>query len=178
MKKFAIATTMALAALSAQAANYVSVTQESVQSRSGGADSSVSYLRGGKDFGNYSLNLQSRVARFDTGTTSSSMEATLSNKNVSMFGITPFIGAARNISSNYTYGLVGLTAGAKIGPGFAMAGVKTRVGSTETVDTKQTVTFASYSVPVAKDISVSLGANRSSQDIKEKGVSVGVSFGF
>lgn len=179
MKKFAIASIMALSALASQAANYVSMAQETVDSRSGGAGSSVTYLRGGKDLGDYSLNLQSRVARFDTGTTSSTVEATVSNKKVSAFGITPFVGVARNISSAYTYGIVGASTGWQVGPGFLAVGARTRVGSTESGDrTKQTLAFASYGIPVAKDITLSLGATRSAQDIKEKGVSVGLSFGF
>ena len=182
MKKIAIAL-LAFAAMTAQAANYVQVEQENVKGRQGAGGSSVSYLRAGKDLGNYSLGFQARTARFDAGGTASSLETTLSNKNVSLFGITPFIGAGHDFGGDatrpsYNYGLVGATAGAKVGPGFAMAGVKTRVGSSETVNTKQTVTFVSYAVPVAKDVSVNVGASRSSQDIKEKGVSVGVSFGF
>lgn len=183
MKKIAIAF-LAFAAMTAQAANYVQVEQENVKGRQGADGSSVSYLRAGKDLGNYSLGLQARTARFDAGGTASSLESTLSNKNVSLFGITPFVGVGHDFGGDatkpsYNYGLVGATAGAKVGPGFALAGVKTRVGSTEdAARTKQTVSFVSYAVPVAKDVSVNVGASRSSQDIKEKGVSVGVSFGF
>lgn len=183
MKKFAIASIMALAAVAASAANFVQVEQEHVNGRQGATGSEVSYVRFGKDIGNYSLGVQSRTARFDGGGTASSLETTLANKNVSVFGITPFVGVGHDFGgstagSDYTYGLVGATAGAKIGPGFALAGVKTRVGSTEATNTKQTVTFASYSVPVAKDTAVNVGVSRSAQDIKERGVSVGVSFGF
>ena len=183
MKKiFAI---LALAISStAFAANFVQVEQENVVGRKGADDSVVSYVRGGKDIGNYSLGVQSRTARFGAGGTASSLEGTVSNKTVSAFGITPFIGAGRDFGGDtahqpYSYGLVGATTGMQVGPGFALAGVKTRVGSTESgAHTKQTVAFASYSVPVAKDISASVGLSRSGQDIKEKGVSVGLSFGF
>lgn len=180
MKKFAIASIMALAALSTQAANYVSVTQESVQSRDGGADSSVSYLRGGKDFGNYSLGLQSRTARFTNSTIANSVEATVANKNVSVMGITPFVGVGHNFTNGaaaYNYGLVGATTSMNVGPGFVLAGVKTRVG-VGAGEPKQTVGFASYNLPVSKDVTLSAGLSRSGQTIKEKAVSVGLSFGF
>jgi hypothetical protein len=182
MKKLVIAF-LAFAAMAAQAANFVQVEQEHVNGREGADGSEVSYVRFGKDIGNYTLGVQSRTARFNAGGTASSLEVTGSNKNVSAFGITPFVGVGHDfggstLGSDYTYGLVGATAGAKVGPGFALAGFKTRVGSDEATRTKQTVTFVSYSVPVAKDVAVNVGASRSAQDIKERGVSVGVSFGF
>jgi hypothetical protein len=182
MKKLVIAF-LAFAAMAAQAANFVQVEQEHVNGREGADGSEVSYVRFGKDIGSYSLGVQSRTARFNAGGTASSLEVTGSNKNVSAFGITPFVGVGHDfggstLGSDYTYGLVGATAGAKVGPGFALAGFKTRVGSDEATRTKQTVTFVSYSVPVAKDVAVNVGASRSAQDIKERGVSVGVSFGF
>lgn len=184
MKKFAIASIMALAAVAASAANYVQVEQENVRGREGGDGSQVSYVRGAKDIGNYNLGVQSRTARFNAGGTASSLEGYLSNKNVSAFGITPFVGVGRDFGGDatkpaYSYGLVGATYGRQIGPGFALVGAKTRVGSTEDgARTKQTVTFASYSVPVAKDVAVSLGVSRSADDIKEDGVSVGLAFSF
>ena len=182
MKKFAIAI-MAFAAMAAQAANFVQVEQEHVLGRKGADDSQVSYVRGGKDIGDYTLGVQSRTARFNAGGIASSLEGTVSNKNVSAFGITPFVGAGHdfggaNKGTDYTYGIWGATTGAKVGPGFALAGFKIRQGSTETVNTKQTVTFASYAVPVAKDTAVNVGVSRSAQDIKEKGISVGLTVGF
>lgn len=184
MKKIAIASIMALAGVAASAANFVQVEQENVVGRQGAGGSNVSYLRAGKDLGDYTIGAQARTARFNAGGIASSLEGTVSNKNVSAFGITPFIGAGRDFGGDatkpaYSYGLVGATAGAQVGPGFALAGVKTRVGSTEDgARTKQTVAFASYSVPVAKNTSVNVGLSRSGQDIKEKGVSVGLTFGF
>ena len=182
MKKLLIATLVATS-FGAQAANFVQVEQEHVTGRQGADGSEVSYVRFGKDIGNYNLGVQSRTARFNAGGTASSLEVTGSNKNISAFGITPFVGVGHdfggaNLGTDYTYGVVGATAGAKIGPGFALAGVKTRVGSDEATRTKQTVTFVSYGVPVAKDVTVNVGASRSAQDIKERGVSVGVAFGF
>lgn len=183
MKKFAIAI-MAFAAMAAQAANFVQVEQENVVGRQGAGGSNVSYLRAGKDLGDYQLGAQARTARFNAGGTASSLEGYVSNKNVSAFGVMPFVGAGRDFGGDatkpaYSYGLVGATYGRQVGPGFVLAGVKTRVGSTEDgARTKQTVTFASYSVPVAKDTAVNVGLSRSGQDIKEKGVSVGLTFGF
>ena len=182
MKKFAIAI-MAFAAMAAQAANFVQVEQEHVNGRKGADGSEVSYVRFGKDLGTYNLGVQSRTARFSAGGIATSLEATVSNKNVSAFGITPFVGVGHDFGGSasgydYTYGVVGATVGKQVGPGFALAGVKTRVGSDEATRTKQTVTFVSYAVPVAKDVAVNIGASRSAQDIKERGVSVGVSFGF
>lgn len=182
MKKTLAASLLALT-FGASAANFVQVEQEHVTGRQGADGSAVTYVRAGKDIGTYTLGVQARTARFNAGGIASSVEGTLSNKNVSLFGITPFIGAGHDFGGNasspsYNYGLVGASTGAKIGPGFAYAGVKTRVGSTETVNTKQTVTFAGYSVPVTKDASVNVGLSRSAQDIKEKGVSVGLTLGF
>lgn len=183
MKKFAIASILAVVAVAAQAANFVQVEQEHVNGRKGADGSEVTYARFGKDIGDYSLGVQSRTARFNAGGIASSLEVTGSNKNVGAFGITPFVGVGHDFGgsargSDYTYGLVGATAGKQIGPGFALVGVKTRVGSDEATRTKQTVTFASYSVPVAKNTSVYVGVSRSAQDIKERGVSVGLAFGF
>ena len=183
MKKILAILALGLAS-TAFAANYVQVEQENVVGRKGADGSNVSYLRAGKDLGDYSIGAQARTARFNAGGIASSLEGTVSNKNVSAFGITPFVGVGRDFGGDatkpaYSYGVVGATAGAKVGPGFALAGFKTRAGSTEDgARTKQTVTFASYSVPVAKDTAVNVGVSRSAQDIKEKGVSVGVSFGF
>ena len=95
----------------------------------------------------------------------------------------PFVGVGHDNGSataqSYNYGLVGATYGLPVGPGFALVGVKTRVGSTQDgARTKQTLSFASYSVPVAKNVAVSLNASRSTQDIKEKAFGVGVNFSF
>ena len=182
MKKSLVALAALITLSVAQAANFVQVEQEAVQARqNGGADSKVTYLRAGKDLGDYSLGLQSRTARFNTDSIASSLEATVASKKVSAFGITPFVGVGHDFggtASGYNYGLVGATTGAKVGPGFALLGAKTRVMRQNDTDPKQTVAFASYSVPVAKNVSVNLGLSRSGGDIKERGTSVGLSFGF
>lgn len=184
MKKFAIASILAVASIAASAADFAQVEQENVIGRQGAGNSAATYLRAGKDLGNYTLGLQHRTARFDAGGTASSLEGTLSNKKVSVLGITPFVGVghdfggATNAATGFNYGLVGATTGAKIGPGFALAGIKTRVLRQNDTDPKQTVGFVSYSVPVAKNVAVNIGASRSGQDIKEKGYSAGVTFSF
>ena len=167
---------------SAFAADYVSVDVEHVQGRKGASDSTAQYVRAGKSFGDYQLGLQSRTARFDGPNLANSVEVYASKNSVNVAGITPFVGAGHDNGFNgvkpFNYGLVGATYGRPVGPGFLLLGAKTRVGSTEAVNTKQTVSFATYSVPVAKNVSVNLNASRSAQDIKEKAFGLGLTFGF
>jgi hypothetical protein len=167
---------------SAFAADFVSVDVDNVQGRKGAGDSTAQYVRAGKGFGNYQLGLQSRTATLDNGGMLNSLEATVANNKIGVAGITPFVGVGHdngfNGGASYNYGLVGATYGRPVGPGFLLLGAKTRVGSTEAVNTKQTVSFATYSVPVAKNVSVNLNASRSAQDIKEKAFGLGLSFGF
>ena len=184
MKKFAIAILSALS-FGAFAADYVSVDDENVLGRKGAGDSTVQYVRAGKGFGDYQLGLQARTATVDGGGLLNSLEATVANNKVGIAGITPFVGVGHDNGFNgaagasYNYGLVGATYGRPIGPGFALVGVKTRVGSSEEgARTKQTVSFASYSLPVAKNVSVNLNASRSAQDIKETAYGLGLKFGF
>lgn len=178
MKKIAIAT-LATLAFAASAADFVSVDVDHVQGRQGASDSTAQYVRAGKGFGDYQVNLQQRTAKLTDGTLLSSVETTVANSKVGVAGITPFVGVGHdNGGSGYNYGLVGATYGTKAGPGFLLAGVKTRVGSTQTDRTSQTVSFASYSIPVAKNVAVNLNASRSTQDIKEKAFGLGVSVGF
>ena len=181
MRKLVIASALALASLAASAANFVQIEQEHVNGRDGGVDSKATYLRAGKDVGNYSLGFQSRTARFNNNSIANSMEATVANKNISVLGITPFVGVGHDFggtAAGFNYGLVGATTGAKIGPGFALVGVKTRVMRQNDTDPKQTVGFVSYSVPVSKDVAFNVGVSRSGEDIKEQGVSAGLTFAF
>jgi hypothetical protein len=186
MKKIYAILALALSG-TAFAADYVSVDVDNVNNTSGvknAKDSTAQYVRAGKSFGNYQLGLQSRTATVDGGGMLNSLEATIANSKVSIAGITPFVGVGHDNGLNaaahtsYNYGLVGATAGAKVGPGFALAGVKTRVGSTEKVDTKQTVAFATYSIPLAKNVSVNLNASKSYQTIKENAFGLGIGFNF
>jgi hypothetical protein len=186
MKKIIAILALALTG-TAFAADYVSVDIDSVNNASGvkGAkDSTAQYVRAGKGFGNYQLGLQSRTATIDGGGMLNSLEATLANNKIKVAGITPFVGVGHDNGFNgaakagYNYGLVGATAGTKVGPGFALVGVKTRVGSTEKVDTKQTVAFATYSIPVAKGFAVNLNASKSYQTIQENAFGLGLAFNF
>ncbi len=167
---------------SAFAADYVAVDVDHVQGRKGAGDSTAQYVRAGKGFGNYQLGLQSRTATLDNGGMLNSVEATVANRKIGVAGITPFVGVGYdngfNGGASYNYGLVGATYGRPVGPGFLLLGAKTRVGSTETTNTKQTVTFATYSVPVAKNVSLNFNASRSAQDIKEEAYGLGLTFGF
>jgi hypothetical protein len=166
------------------AADYVSVDVENVTARNAGGTNSVAqYVRAGKAFGDYQVGLQSRTARFDDGLIVNSLETTVANTKIGVAGITPFVGVGHdngfNRGQSFNYGLVGATYGRPVGPGFLLLGAKTRVGSTEdAARTKQTVGFATYSVPVAKNVAVNLNASRSGQDIKEKAFGVGLAFNF
>lgn len=165
------------------AADFVSVDVDNVQGRKGARDSTAQYVRAGKAFGNYQVNLQSRSARRDDGLVLNSLEVTTANSKVGIAGVTPFVGIGHDNGfdrgQSYNYGLVGATYGVKAGPGFLLLGAKTRVGSTEDASrTKQTVGFATYSIPVAKNVAFNLNASRSGQDIKEKAFGAGISVSF
>lgn len=184
MKKIFAIAALALSG-AAFAADYVDVAVEHVTDRVSSAKSTVQYVRAGKEISGIQYGLQSRTARSNDGTgLYSSLEGTVGkNLQVAGLNVTPFVGAGRDFSKNgasepYSYGLVGASAGKAVLGGYAMAGVKTRVGSTETTNTKQTVTFAQFAYPVAKNIAVTAGVSRSAQDIKERAFSVGVSVGF
>lgn len=181
MKKFAIAILSALS-FSAFAVDFVSVDVDHVQGRQGKTDSTAQIVRAGKGFGDYQVNLQSRTARFTDGVVVNSLETTVSNSKVNVMGITPFVGVAHDNGfdggASYNYGVAGATYGRPVGPGFLLVGAKTRVGSSQETRTKQTVGFATYSLPVAKNVAVNFNASRSGQDIKEKAFGLGLSFGF
>lgn len=168
---------------SAFAVDFVSVDVDNVQGRKGGHDSTAQYVRAGKGFGDYQVNLQSRSARRDDGLVLNSLEVTTANSKVGIAGVTPFVGIGHDNGfdrgQSYNYGLVGATYGRPVGPGFLLLGAKTRVGSTEdAARTKQTVGFATYSIPVAKNVAFNLNASRSGQDIKEKAFGAGINISF
>ena len=181
MKKIFAILALALTG-TAFAADYVSVDVDSVRGLKGGSDSTAQYVRAGKGFGDYQLGLQSRTATVDGGGMLNSLEATVANRKIGFAGVTPFVGVGHDNGFNggtaYNYGLVGATYGRPVGPGFLLVGAKTRVGSTEDTRTKQTVTFATYSVPVAKNVSLNFNASRSAQTIKEEAYGLGLTFGF
>ena len=182
MKKIFAILAMAISG-SVFAADFVSVDVDNVQGRQGAHDSTAQYVRAGKAFGNYQVNLQSRSARRDDGLVLNSLEVTTANSKVGVAGVTPFVGIGHDNGfdrgQSYNYGLVGATYGRPVGPGFLLIGAKTRVGSTEdAARTKQTVAFTTYSIPVAKNVAFNLNASRSGQDIKEKAFGAGISVNF
>ncbi len=179
MKKFALASLLAVA-FTANAADFVSVDVDHVKTKAG-QESSAQYVRAGKTIGGINFGLQSRTGVGNQGGMFNSMEITAGNK---LGPVAPFVGVGYDNGFNgapagsYTYGLIGATTGTKIGPGFAFGGVKTRIGTSAPVETKQTVVFATYSIPVAKQISLRVNASKSYQDIKETAYGVGLGFNF
>ena len=175
---------LALATSTAFAADYVSVDVDNVTGRHGQSNSQAQYVRAGKSIGDLQLGLQSRTATVDGGGMLNSLEATVANNKINLGGITPFVGVGHDNGFNgakgaaYTYGLVGATYGVKVGPGFALAGVKTRVGSDEAHMTHQTVAFGTYSLPLTKTVALNFNASRSYQDIKENAFGLGLGFSF
>ncbi len=166
------------------AADYVSIDVDNVLGRNGTGDSQAQYIRAGKGFGDYQFGLQGRTAKMKDGSgLLSSVEVTAAKNSINVAGVTPFVGVGHdngfNGGASFNYGLVGATYGIKAGPGFLLTGIKTRVGSTEnTARTKQTVGFATYSIPVAKNVAVNLNASRSGQTIKENAFGLGLTFNF
>lgn len=166
-------------------AGYVSVDVEKVNGLAGSKDSVAQYVRAGTNVGDMNLGLQSRTARVDGGGLLNSLEVTTSHNSLKFMGVSPFVGVGYDNGFNgaahkaYQYGLVGATAGAQMGPGFALIGAKTRAGTTEDGPrTKQTVAFTTYSIPVTKTVSVNLNASRSYETIKETAYGLGLGFKF
>jgi len=181
MKKIAFATLLASAAMVASAADFVSIDVDHVKTASG-QESSAQYVRAGKTINGIDYGLQSRTGVGNKGGMFNSLEVTGAAGKLGP--VQPFVGIGYDNGFNgapagsYTYGLIGATTGAKVGPGYAFGGVKTRLGTSAAHETKQTVAFATYSIPVAKKISLNVNASKSYQDIKETAYGVGLSFGF
>ena len=182
MKK--ILAILALAATtSAFAVDYVSVDVDNVLGRDGAGDSTAQYIRAGKEIGGIQFGLQGRTATMkDNSGMLSSVEVTAAKNSINVAGITPFVGVGHyngfNGGTPYNYGLVGATYGRPVGPGFLLLGAKTRVGTTAATETKQSVAFTTYSIPVAKGVALNLNASRSYQDIKENAYGLGLGFSF
>jgi len=180
MKRIAIAT-LALAAFAASAADFVSIDVDQVTDRATKQKSVAEYVRAGKEIGGIQYGLQSRTARYaDNSGMYNSLELT-AGKTVG--ALSPFVGVGYDngkngaVNGQYEYGLVGITAGTQVGPGFLLGGVKTRVNF-HGKDPKQTVEFASYSIPVATKVSLNVGASLSQQTIKERAIGAGVTVAF
>ena len=181
MKKIAIATLMALTAVVSIAADYVSYDVDRVKDTTNKSISNAEYIRAGKEVAGLQLGLQGRTGIYQNGAgTFSSVETTV-GKNIGAF--TPYIGygydngVSGKPASKYDYGLVGVTTGKAIGPGFALVGVKTRV-NWEDKNPKQTVAWATYSIPVTKGVAINLNASKSYQTITENAYGLGIGFSF
>jgi hypothetical protein len=163
------------------AADFVSVDVDHVQSKQGYQDSTVQYIRAGKEINGIQAGLTSRTAVSAAGGLNNSLELT-AGKNIG--AITPYVGWGHDNGANgavgaaYNYGLVGVKTGFKAGPGFALVGVKTRVASTQESMTNQTVVHGTYSIPVASKVSLNINASKSYQDIKENAWGLGLGFAF
>ena len=164
-------------------ADFVSVAVDQVTDRTDNSKSTAQYIRAGKEIGGIQFGLQGRTATMkDNSGMLSSVEVTAAKNSINVAGITPFVGVGHDNGFNggtpYNYGLVGATYGRPVGPGFLLLGAKTRVGTTAATETKQSVAFTTYSIPVAKGVALNLNASRSYQDIKENAYGLGLGFSF
>jgi hypothetical protein len=177
MKKLLAIATLGLAS-SAFAGGYLTVDSDSVKGQNGAQNSTATYVRAGTDIGGLAVGLQNRVARFNDGSTASSLEVT-AGKGLGVF--TPYVGVGHDYGAAttkpYNYGLVGGHVGLPMGPGFALVGAKTRLRESEK-DPKQTVSYATYSIPLNKQLAVNLNISRSTQTINEKAMGLGVKVNF
>ena len=178
MKKIAIVSLIAIAG-AVQAGGFVSYGVDQVTNRVSNQQSIAQYVRAGTSLGGFNLGLQNRNARTnDNQSMFNSLELTAGK---TVFGINPFVGVGFDNggagAKPYEYGLVGANAGVKVGPGFAMAGAKTRV-NWDSTNPKQSVVFVSYDMPVISKVSVGVGVSQSYQDIQDRAVGLTVSVGF
>lgn len=178
MKKTIIAISTIVLTTAVNAANYVSVDVERVKDDTSGVVSNAQYVRAGVDALGLNLGLQVRTATFDGGGMVNSMEGTAGTR---MGPLNVFGGVGHDNGFNggraFQYGLVGASTGVKLGPLWGYAGAKTRL-NWDDVNPKQTVAFAGVSLSLSKDVSVSVGAGKSYQDIKETSYGVGMRVGF
>lgn len=165
------------------AADFVSVDVDKVRGVNGATDSTATYVRAGKSFGNLQMGLQSRTATLDGGGMLNSLEVTAANNRLVVAGLKPFVGVGHDNGFNggagksFQYGLIGATAGVPVGPGFALVGAKTRV-NWDDANPKQTVAFATYMLPITKKVSLNFNASKSYQDIQENAFGLGLGFNF
>ena len=178
MKKTLLALSLAVAAVSASAANFVSIDFDRVKDDKTGVVSHAQYVRAGVDALGLNMGLQVRTAAFDGGGMVNSLEGTVGKQmgRVNVFG-----GLGHDNGFNggrsFQYGLVGASTGMPLGPVYGFAGVKTRV-NWESANPDQTVVFAGVSRNLTKAVSVSAGWSKSYQDIKETAWGLGVRVGF
>ena len=178
MKKTILTLSLALAAISASAANFVSVDVDSVKDNQTGATSHAQYFRAGKDVAGLNLGLQVRTATFDGGGMLNSVEGTV-GKDIGPVNVFGGVGHDNGFNGgrSFQYGLVGASTGIQMGPVYTYAGVKTRV-NWESATPAQTVAFVGASYPLTKTLSVNAGWSKSYQDIKENAWGIGLRVGF
>ena len=180
MKKIAAASLLSMASMTASATGFVSLDVDHVNDDRTNRNSTAQFVRAGKTIDGINLGLTSRTAAAEQGGLRNSLELSVGKK---IGAISPFVGVAYDNGLNgapgksYQYGLVGATTGANIGPGFALAGIKTRL-NWDSDNPKQTVIFATYRVPVAKDVGININVGKSLQDIRETSLGAGLNFRF
>lgn len=178
MKKTILAIVALAAVGSVSAANFVSVDVERVKDDTTGVVSQAQYIRAGKDAMGLNFGLQARTATFDGGGMVNSLEGTV-GKQMGPLNVYGGLGHDNGFNGgrSFQYGLVGASTGMKLGPVWGYAGVKTRL-NWDSANPKQTVAFAGVSLPLTKSVSVSVGAGKSYQDIKETSWGAGLRVGF
>lgn len=178
MKKTLLAIGLAAFAVTASAANFVSVDVDRVKDDKTNVVSHAQYVRAGVDVAGLNLGLQARTATFEKGGMVNSLEGTVGKQlgPVNVFG-----GLGHDNGFNggrgFQYGLVGASAGMPVGPVYAYTGVKSRVNWNDK-NPAQTVVFAGVSHNLTKSVSVNAGLSKSFQDIKETAFGAGVRVGF
>lgn len=178
MKKTILSLVIAMTSMAASAANFVSVDVERVKDDTTGVVSHAQYVRAGKDAMGLNFGLQVRTAAFDGGGMVNSLEGTV-GKQMGPVNVYGGLGHDNGFNGgrSFQYGLVGASTGMKLGPVWGFAGIKTRL-NWDSVNPKQTVAFAGVSVPVSKQVSFSVGAGKSYQDIKETSFGAGLRVSF
>jgi hypothetical protein len=181
MKKIALALLM-LATSVVFAADFATIEVDHVRDNITKQVSSVEYVRVGKEIAGYQFGLQNRTGDYRDG--SGLYNSTELTAGKTVFGVTPYVGGGYDDGKNggagnaYQYGLVGVNAGLKAGPGLAFGGVKTRVNEAHSTNPKQTVAYGTYSLPVAKQVSFDLNLSKSYQNIKENAYGLGLTVSF
>lgn len=175
MKKI-LATTLAAVAVSASAANFVSVDVEQVNDDKSGAMSHAQYVRAGVDMNGLNLGLQART-QVGTGL-GNSLEGTVGT-NVGVLNVHGGLGYDNGVNgvNSTQYGVVGVSTGTKFGPVYGYAGVKTRV-TWDSETPSQTLAYVGASYPLTKALSVNAGVSKSYQDVKETSYNLGLRLGF
>lgn len=179
MKKIAI-TILASLSLGASAADFLAVAADKVTSYDTGEKSTLIAVRAGKEINGIQYGLSTRSSRAETKSKfNNSIEGSV-GKNLTVVGlnVTPFVGLGRELNNQHIYSFVGTIAGKNVLGGYALAGFSSRIASTEHSRTRQTVVFAGYSYPIAKNLSLNAGIGRSYEDIKDYTVSTGLSVNF